>query len=157
MPQASRRRPHARPTASMRRALARADRGEALSLDETTTLLEARGDDLERLLAIASRLRDLGHGEVVTYSRKVFVPLTMLCRDHCHYCTFAKPPAKLDAPFLTPEEVVAIAAPAPRPAARKRSSRWATVRRTATRSRERGSTSAGTTPRSTTCARSRSA
>ena len=46
---------------------------------------------------------------MVTYSRKVFVPLTMLCRDHCHYCTFAKPPAKLEAPFLTPEEVVAIA------------------------------------------------
>ena len=45
----------------------------------------------------------------VTYSRKVFVPLTMLCRDHCHYCTFAKPPAKLGAPFLAPEEVLAIA------------------------------------------------
>src|SRR6185503_14063515 len=43
------------------------------------------------------------------YSRKVFIPLTMLCRDHCHYCTFAKPPAKLDHPFLTPDEVVAIA------------------------------------------------
>jgi FO synthase len=60
-------------------------------------------------MALASRLRDLGHGDVVTYSRKVFVPLTMLCRDHCHYCTFARPPAKLDAPFLTPDEVVAIA------------------------------------------------
>ena len=105
MPQAS-----ARPSGpQLRRALARADRGVALSLDETTALLDARGDDLERLLAIAARLRDLGHGEVVTYSPKVFVPLTMLCRDHCHYCTFAKPPAKLDAPFLTPEEAVAIA------------------------------------------------
>ncbi len=105
MPQAS-----ARPSGpQLRRALARADRGVALSLDETATLLEARGGDLERLLAIAARLRDLGHGEVVTYSPKVFVPLTMLCRDHCHYCTFAKPPAKLDAPFLTPEEAVAIA------------------------------------------------
>jgi len=105
MPQAS-----ARPSGpQLRRALARAERGVALSLDETATLLEARGADLERLLAIAARLRDLGHGEVVTYSPKVFVPLTMLCRDHCHYCTFAKPPAKLDAPFLTPEEAVAIA------------------------------------------------
>jgi FO synthase len=46
---------------------------------------------------------------VITYSRKVFIPVTMLCRDHCHYCTFAKPPARLDAPFLTPEDVVAIA------------------------------------------------
>ena len=69
----------------------------------------ARGADLDQLLAVASRLRDLGHGDVVTYSRKVFVPLTMLCRDRCHYCTFAKPPARLDAPFLTPDEVVAIA------------------------------------------------
>ena len=69
----------------------------------------ARGHDLRRLCAVAARLRDLGAGERVTYSRKVFVPLTMLCRDHCHYCTFAKPPAKLDAPFLAPEEVIAIA------------------------------------------------
>jgi FO synthase len=105
MPQAS-----ARPSGpQLRRALARADRGVTLSLDETTALLGARGDDLERLLDVAARLRDLGHGDVVTYSPKVFVPLTMLCRDHCHYCTFAKPPAKLDAPFLTPEEAVAIA------------------------------------------------
>ena len=58
---------------------------------------------------LAAGLRDLGHGHTVTYSRKVFIPLTMLCRDHCHYCTFAKPPAKLDHPFLTPDEVVAIA------------------------------------------------
>jgi FO synthase len=92
-----------------RRALARAASGKALSLDETEALLAARGEELERLMEIAVKLRDLGHGDVVTYSRKVFVPLTMLCRDHCHYCTFAKPPAKLDAPFLTPEEAVAIA------------------------------------------------
>ncbi|MGZ4136125.1 MAG: 7,8-didemethyl-8-hydroxy-5-deazariboflavin synthase CofG, partial [Actinomycetota bacterium] len=91
------------------RALARAEAGKALSLDEAEALLAARGDALERLLVLASRLRDLGHGDVVTYSRKVFVPLTMLCRDHCHYCTFAKPPARLETPFLTPEEVVAIA------------------------------------------------
>ena len=39
-------------------------------------------------------------GDTITYSRKVFVPLTMLCRDRCHYCTFAKPPARLDHPFL---------------------------------------------------------
>jgi len=92
-----------------RRALARAERGATLSLDEAAALFAARGEELDRLLAIASRLRDLGHGEIVTYSRKVFVPLTMLCRDHCHYCTFAKPPAKLGSPFLTPGEVVSIA------------------------------------------------
>ena len=93
-----------------RRALARAEAGKSLSLDELTALLTADGETLETLLAIAARQRDLGWGETVTYSRKVFVPLTMLCRDHCHYCTFAKPPAKLDAPYLTPDEVVSIAA-----------------------------------------------
>ena len=93
----------------VRRAVARAGSGKALSLDETEALLWARGDDLERLMAVAAGLRDLGHGRTVTYSRKVFIPLTMLCRDHCHYCTFAKPPAKLDHPFLTPDEVVSIA------------------------------------------------
>ncbi|HEX8100463.1 MAG TPA: bifunctional FO biosynthesis protein CofGH [Actinomycetota bacterium] len=94
---------------SVRRALARAASGKTLSIEETEALLGARGEALDGLLATASRIRDLGHGRTVTYSRKVFIPLTMLCRDHCHYCTFAKPPAKLDAPFLTPEQVVAIA------------------------------------------------
>jgi FO synthase len=93
----------------LRRALVRADQGRTLALDEVEALLDARGRDLVRLQGIAGRLRDLGHGTVVTYSRKVFIPLTMLCRDHCHYCTFAKPPAHLETPFLMPEEVVAIA------------------------------------------------
>jgi FO synthase len=101
--------PVASTPAARRRALARAEGGKSLSQAELTALLEARGTDLETLLAIAARQRDLGWGDVVTYSRKVFVPLTMLCRDHCHYCTFAKPPARLDAPFLTPDEAVSIA------------------------------------------------
>ena len=93
----------------VRRALARAEAGKALSTEEIEALLGTRGDELQRLLALGSQLREMGHGTTVTYSRKVFVPLTMLCRDHCHYCTFAKPPAKLDRPFLTPDEVVAVA------------------------------------------------
>jgi len=92
-----------------KRALARAGSGKALSAREVEALLAARGEDLEHLMAVAARLRELGHGRTVTYSRKVFVPLTMLCRDHCHYCTFAKPPAKLDSPFLSPEEVIELA------------------------------------------------
>jgi FO synthase len=92
-----------------RRALARAERGATLSIDETEALLAARGDDLTRLMVIAAQLRDLGWGDVVTYSPKVFIPLTMLCRDRCHYCTFAKPPARLDDPFLDLDEVVSIA------------------------------------------------
>ncbi len=94
---------------TVRRALARAESGKTLSVREVADLLASRGDDLERLMQLASRLRELGHGDRVTYSRKVFVPLTMLCRDRCHYCTFAKSPARLDHPYLTPEEVVAIA------------------------------------------------
>jgi FO synthase len=93
----------------VRRALARARSGKALSVSEAQWLLGARGPALDELMAISSHLRDLGHGKTITYSRKVFIPLTMLCRDHCHYCTFAKPPARLDSPFLTPEQVVAIA------------------------------------------------
>jgi FO synthase len=94
---------------TLRRALARARSGKSLSLEEVEGFLAARGTALEDLCEIASALRDLGHGRTITYSRKVFIPLTMLCRDHCHYCTFAKPPARLDKPFLTPDEVVAIA------------------------------------------------
>src|ERR671923_196952 len=94
---------------AVRRAIRRASGGRSLSVDEAGALMTARGSALEELLGIASSLRDLGHGHTVTYSPKVFIPLTMLCRDVCHYCTFAKPPAKLDRPFLTPEEVVAIA------------------------------------------------
>src|SRR5476649_1038127 len=64
---------------------------------------------LDALVAAAGRARDEAHGDRITYSPKVFVPLTMLCRDRCGYCTFAKPPARLEAPFLTPEDVLAIA------------------------------------------------
>src|SRR5438105_6231026 len=61
------------------------------------------------LMARAARIRDEAHGTRVTYSPKVFIPLTMLCRDKCGYCTFAKAPARLESPYLTPDEVLAIA------------------------------------------------
>jgi FO synthase len=95
--------------AAIRRALARAEGGKALTVDEAAALLAARGEELERLMSIARRRRELGWGPTVTYSPKVFIPLTMLCRDHCHYCTFAKPPARIEAAYLSPEEVLAIA------------------------------------------------
>src|SRR5919198_5821065 len=94
---------------AVHRAVVRARAGKSLTVGEIEALLAARGEALEDLLDLASRLRDLGHGDTVTYSRKVFIPLTMLCRDHCHYCTFAKPPARLESPFLSPEQVIAIA------------------------------------------------
>src|SRR5215469_635589 len=99
---------------AMRRALARARDGKALDHDEATVLLHARGDDLKALLGYAARTRDAGLAAagrpgVITYSRKVFIPLTRLCRDRCGYCTFATVPGRLPAPFLTPDEVLAIA------------------------------------------------
>src|SRR3954449_9321984 len=103
------------PTANaMRRALARAADGKALDVGEATVLLAARGDDLEQLCATAARVRDAGLVDagrpgVVTYSRKVFIPLTRLCRDRCHYCTFATVPHRLPDAFLEREEVLEIA------------------------------------------------
>jgi FO synthase len=76
-------------------------RNEALAL----TL----GDDLDPLLARAAALRDEAHGCRISYSRKVFIPLTQLCRDSCHYCTFAHPPRGGERAYLSPEEVLAIA------------------------------------------------
>jgi FO synthase len=61
------------------------------------------------MLASARALRDEGHGHRITYSRKVFIPLTRLCRDVCHYCTFATTPRALPSPFLSEAEVLAIA------------------------------------------------
>ncbi len=64
---------------------------------------------LARLLDLAAEARHQAHGHRITYSPKVFIPLTQLCRDRCGYCTFAQPPARVAAPFLAPEEVLAIA------------------------------------------------
>jgi len=80
-------------------------RGDGLP-DDLARLLDTPLDDL---VAEAGRLRDAAHGSRITFSPKVFVPLTMLCRDRCGYCTFAKPPARLDAPYLSLDEVLAIA------------------------------------------------
>ena len=67
------------------------------------------GVPLDELVEEAALLRDLGHGNRVTFSPKVFIPLTMLCRDRCGYCTFAKPPARLESPYLSIDEVLTIA------------------------------------------------
>ncbi len=98
----------------MRRALRRAGDGVTLDVTEAAVLLHARGDDLGRLLDAAGRARDAhllaeGRQGVVSYSSSVFVPLTRLCRDRCHYCTFATVPHRVEAPFLERDEVLAIA------------------------------------------------
>jgi FO synthase len=64
---------------------------------------------LDELMNRAQHVRNTAHGSRITFSPKVFIPLTMLCRDKCGYCTFAQPPARLEKPYLTPDDVLAIA------------------------------------------------
>lgn len=79
---------------------------QRLSDTDALALLDQPQD---ALLVRAAAARDVGHGRLVSYSRKVFIPLTQLCRDVCHYCTFAKAPKKLASAYLTPQEVLEIA------------------------------------------------
>lgn len=85
--------------------LDRALRGEAPGREEAIALLRAEDDDLDALLDAAGRLRDRGKGRTVTYSPKVFLPVTNLCRDRCSYCTFRKDPWDDGAWTMTPDEV----------------------------------------------------
>lgn len=79
---------------------------QVVSADEAKSLLDV---PFETLMARATQIRDNGYGRLISYSRKVFIPLTELCRDVCHYCTFAKAPKKINTPFLSPEQVLEIA------------------------------------------------
>jgi FO synthase len=99
---------------ALRQAVARARAGEQLGHDDATAALAAKGDDLRALLHAASKVRDegletAGRPGIITYSRKVFIPLTKLCRDRCAYCTFVTVPGKLDSMYLRPDEVLQIA------------------------------------------------
>ncbi len=103
------------PASGLRRAIARARDGKPLDQAEAVTLLQARGEQLTQLLGHAARVRDAGLAAagrpgIITYSRKVFIPLTRLCRDRCGYCTFATVPGRLSSPYLSPDEVIEIAA-----------------------------------------------
>jgi FO synthase len=108
---------------ALRRVLRRARDGVALNVDEAAVAMAARGDDLAELCRSAARVRDAGldstglHGPQgrlpITYSRKVFIPITHLCRDTCHYCTFVGVPGKLRARgaglYLEPDDIIGIA------------------------------------------------
>ncbi|MBE9375131.1 7,8-didemethyl-8-hydroxy-5-deazariboflavin synthase CofG [Saccharopolyspora sp. HNM0983] len=98
----------------MRSALDRAAAGEPLDAAAVEVLLHARGDELDELVATAAAVRDEhlraeGRSGIVTYSRKVFVPLTNLCRDRCHYCTFVTVPGRVESAYLEIEQVLEIA------------------------------------------------
>lgn len=90
--------------AAIRSLIKRCDAGNSLGSAEA--LLLADVDDAEMLSQASARLRDSAYANVVTYSRKVFIPLTRLCRDVCHYCTFAQAPRNLAAPFMSVDEVL---------------------------------------------------
>ncbi|HNM85856.1 MAG TPA: 7,8-didemethyl-8-hydroxy-5-deazariboflavin synthase CofG, partial [Mycobacterium sp.] len=108
---------------ALRRVLRRARDGVTLNVDEAALALTARGDDLAELCASAARVRDAGlesagrrgpgGGLPISYSRKVFIPVTHLCRDTCHYCTFVTVPGRLRAEgrgmYLEPDEILDIA------------------------------------------------
>lgn len=83
--------------------------GEGSEPSNADARLLAGMTDLDLLLETATSLRDRGHRSLISYSRKVFIPLTQLCRDVCHYCTFAQPPRRGERAFLSHDEVLAIA------------------------------------------------
>jgi len=89
--------------------LERADAGARLSAQEAYAFEHTTSSELLALLRVADALRARHHGEVITYSRKVFLPLTNLCRDYCGYCTFRKDPGDPGAKTMTPDEVLAVA------------------------------------------------
>ena len=78
-------------------------------MDRTAAAQLAHHAPLSELLSAAAQLRDRGKGTVVSFSKKVFIPLTTLCRDYCSYCTFRKDPGQVGAHFMTPDEVLAVA------------------------------------------------
>lgn len=88
-------------------ALNNAEGGGRISPEDALSL--AACEDIKAMTQAAFARAELRSGDLVSYSRKVFIPLTELCRNVCHYCTFAKAPSRLPSPFLTPDEVLAIA------------------------------------------------
>lgn len=91
------------------RLLAEVAGGATVGDDEAWLLEGAAGCPVEDLCAVAAGLRDKGKGRVVTFSPKVFIPLTRLCRDFCGYCTFRQSPQSAESLYLSPEEVLAVA------------------------------------------------
>ncbi|WP_307793407.1 7,8-didemethyl-8-hydroxy-5-deazariboflavin synthase CofG [Microbacterium stercoris] len=105
-------------TSTLASALTRAEAGGRADVADAEALLAATGADLERLMDAAARVRDaglkeLGRPGVITYSRKVFIPLTTLCRDRCHYCIFVDTPGQLltqhKPTYMSREQVLAVA------------------------------------------------
>jgi FO synthase len=92
---------------SIDRAFTTAEAGQPVSHSDALAL--AGCSDLPRLMGVAEAMCLAGHGRAVSFSKKVFIPLTRLCRDVCHYCTFARAPSKTEPHFLSPDAILDIA------------------------------------------------
>ena len=99
----------AKPTISHLPSLDRLASGSELSDDGAFELLKLDGENEADLCAAASELRDRGRGRVITFSPKVFIPLTRMCRDFCGYCTFRQSPDETDGLYLTIDQVLSVA------------------------------------------------
>ena len=93
----------------LRETVSRVMDGAAMRAEDARFLASCTDEELPNLCRAAAMLRDRGKGNVVTFSPKVFIPLTMLCRDFCGYCTFRKAPGEVERLYMTPEEVLATA------------------------------------------------
>jgi len=91
---------------------------EALELADVT--------DTKKLVSLARCIRDEGHHNLISFSRKIFIPLTKLCRDFCHYCTFAEAPKKNNQNYLTIEEVMELVKKGKLLVVKKLCSHWVT-------------------------------
>ncbi|MDP2949191.1 MAG: 7,8-didemethyl-8-hydroxy-5-deazariboflavin synthase subunit CofG, partial [Chloroflexota bacterium] len=100
---------HHRPPIDLDETLARVVAGGSLPRQDACRLIRATGSELSALMLAAGLVRDRHKGRTATYSRKVFIPLTNLCRQKCGYCTFARPPDDPLAHTMTPDEVLAVA------------------------------------------------
>jgi FO synthase len=96
------------PTKSLSVILDKAESGVVINREEALYLVNIERDEIPYLLLTASKLRDRGKGEVLTYSKNVFVPLTQICRNHCGYCTFKYEPGEGPL-FMSPDEVLDMA------------------------------------------------
>jgi FO synthase len=96
-------------TDALKRGVSRALEGKALSREEAYLLVNATPGELPSLCKAAASIRDRGKGHTISFSPKVFIPLTRLCRDFCGYCTFRQSPAEAERLYMSPEEVLAVA------------------------------------------------
>ncbi|HXH09857.1 MAG TPA: 7,8-didemethyl-8-hydroxy-5-deazariboflavin synthase CofG [Alphaproteobacteria bacterium] len=96
-------------TDDLKRGVSGVLEGRALSREEAHRLVNATSEELPALCKAAAIIRDRGKGRTISFSPKVFIPLTRLCRDFCGYCTFRQSPAEADRLYMSPEEILAVA------------------------------------------------